>query len=253
MNYINLIILGAGGTGGHLFDRVARLAYGMNADPNRPDLHLTLIDGDDVEDKNLLRQNFILDDLGENKAEALAYRYKDQMDVSTKVITEFFTTPDEITALFDPEADFNVIVGAVDNHYARYLIEQSMAVNKDEFNAVWVDSGNGERFGQVIVSGSEKVLQLDKIRSFIPDAPSPKSPFELYPESFMDFSGTNGDVTQLSCELAAISAPQNIATNIIAGDVTFMILNKLFAGEILTCYEYKFDTQDLGVAGVLHP
>ena len=252
MNYINLIILGAGGTGGHLFDSVARLAYGMNADPERPDLHLTLIDGDEVEEKNLLRQNFILDDLGENKAEALAYRYKDQMDVSTKAITEFFTKPEEIVALFDKDANFNVIVGAVDNHYARYLIEQAMVAHKDEYNAVWVDSGNGERFGQVIISGSEKVLQLEKIRSFVPDAPSPKSPFELYPESFMDFSGTNGDVTQLSCELAAISAPQNIATNIIAAHVVFMVLNKLFAGEVINCYEYKFDTQDLGVTGRLH-
>ena len=224
----------------------------MNADPERPDLHLTLIDGDEVEEKNLLRQNFILDDLGENKAEALAYRYKDQMDVSTKAITEFFTKPEEIVALFDKDANFNVIVGAVDNHYARYLIEQAMVAHKDEYNAVWVDSGNGERFGQVIISGSEKVLQLEKIRSFVPDAPSPKSPFELYPESFMDFSGTNGDVTQLSCELAAISAPQNIATNIIAAHVVFMVLNKLFAGEVINCYEYKFDTQDLGVTGRLH-
>ena len=252
MNYINLIILGAGGTGGHLFDFVARLAYGMNADPTRPDLHLTLIDGDEVEEKNLLRQNFTLDDLGENKAEALAYRYKDQMDVSTNVITSFFTKPSEITDLFDKEADFNVIVGAVDNHYARYLIEQSMVETKDEYNAVWVDSGNGDRFGQVIVSGSEAVLQVDKIREFVPDAPAPKSPFELYPESFMDFSGTNGDVTQLSCELSAISAPQNIATNIIAASTVFMILNKLFAGEILTTYEYKFGTQDLGIVGVNH-
>lgn len=247
MNYINLIIIGAGGTGGHLFDSVARLAYGMNADPERPDLHLTLVDGDEVEEKNLLRQNFVLDDLGENKAEALAYRYKDQMDISTNVITEFFTSPDQITALFDMNADFNVIVGAVDNHYARYLIEQSMIQNKDSANVVWVDSGNGDRFGQVIVSGSENVLQVEKIKELIPSHESPKSPFEKYPDEFMDFSGSNGDVTQLSCELSAISAPQNIATNIVAATTVFMILNKLFAGELLTCYEYKFETNVLGI------
>lgn len=247
MTHIHTIIIGAGGTGGHLFDRIARLAYGMNIDVEKPDMTLTLVDGDRVEENNLLRQNFTLDDLGENKATALANRYYDQMGIATKVSTDYLTTPLDVINLLDSEASMNIIVGAVDNHTARYQIEQAMVDVADAYNAVWLDSGNMDRFGQVIVSGSYKALRIAELQAFDSNFQVPQSPFEKYPDSFMDFSGLNGDVTQLSCELSAISSPQNIATNIIAADTVFMLINKLINNEFITNFEYKFDTNDLGV------
>lgn len=247
MSHIKIIVIGAGGTGGHLYDRLARLAYGHSVDPNKTDLNLTLVDGDIVEESNLLRQNFTFDDLGLNKAKALTDRYLFQMNVEGESIETFFTSPDQITSLFDASADLNIIVGAVDNNTARFLIDQAMSTTAEAYNVIWLDSGNLERLGQVIVSGSLKALRLPEIQAFDPNTKLPKSPFEKYPDSFMNFSGLNGDVTQLSCELAAVSAPQNIATNIIAADTVFLLINKIISGEILTEYEYKFDTSAIGV------
>lgn len=245
--YINTIVIGAGGTGGHLFDRLVRLAYGMNNDQDKPDMQLTLVDGDIVESSNLLRQNFTLDDLGLNKASALASRYFEQMDVVTSVVTDYLTTPLDVVNLFKDDAAINIIIGAVDNHTARYQIEQAMLDVADTYKAVWIDSGNSDRSGQVIVSGSQEALRIPELLQYDSNLQLPQSPFEKYPESFMDFSGLNGDVTQLSCELAAISEPQNIATNIIAADTVFMLVNKLINNEFITKFEYKFDTNDLGV------
>lgn len=246
--HINLIIVGAGGTGGHLYDRVTRLAFGMNSDPERPNLNLVLIDGDDVESANLIRQNFTEDDIGINKATALNLRYEEQLGIEAKVSQDYLQSPQDVISHFDSSAQMNILIGAVDNHSTRYLFEQAMQVSKDDYNAVWIDSGNNERDGQAIVSGSKKVLQFDKVLEFVPNHEEPLSPFEKYPETFMDFSGLNANPLALSCELAAIHSPQNIAANIIAADLLFMLINKLVGGEILNDYEYRFDTKIIGIS-----
>ena len=60
------VMLGAGGTGGHIAPHLYRLLYALD----RP-VRFIICDGDVVEEKNLVRQNFIPADLGENKARVL--------------------------------------------------------------------------------------------------------------------------------------------------------------------------------------
>ena len=67
---VKIVMLGAGGTGGHIAPHLYRLLYALN----RP-VRFIICDGDIVEQKNLVRQNFIPADLGENKARVLAERY----------------------------------------------------------------------------------------------------------------------------------------------------------------------------------
>lgn len=83
LNYIDykiqkdfeFIIVGAGGTGGWFIPKLIKI---LN-DSIRKDLltkaTVTIIDGDEVEEKNLIRQNFINRDIGKNKADVLASRY----------------------------------------------------------------------------------------------------------------------------------------------------------------------------------
>ena len=67
---VKIVQLGAGGTGGHIAPHLYRLLYSLN----RP-VRYIICDGDVVEEKNLVRQNFTPADLGENKAQVLAERY----------------------------------------------------------------------------------------------------------------------------------------------------------------------------------
>lgn len=59
-----LYIVGAGGVGGYLTPVLSKL-----------NKHVTIIDGDKIEEKNLLRQNFQSDGIGIHKAEYLAKKY----------------------------------------------------------------------------------------------------------------------------------------------------------------------------------
>ena len=66
---VKIVMLGAGGTGGHIAPHIYRLLYALDR-PSR----FIICDGDKVELKNLVRQNFSPADLGENKAKILAER-----------------------------------------------------------------------------------------------------------------------------------------------------------------------------------
>ena len=55
---VKIIMLGAGGTGGHIAPHLYRLLHTLERD-----VRIIIADGDIVEQKNLVRQNFISADL----------------------------------------------------------------------------------------------------------------------------------------------------------------------------------------------
>ena len=69
MRPVKVVMLGAGGTGGHIAPHLYRLLDALD----RP-VRFIICVGDVVEAKNLVRQNFIPAALGENKATVLADR-----------------------------------------------------------------------------------------------------------------------------------------------------------------------------------
>ena len=78
---VKVVMLGAGGTGGHIAPHLYRLLYALD----RP-VRFIICDGDVVENKNLVRQNFIPADLGENKAKVLAERYSTVFGMETEYV-----------------------------------------------------------------------------------------------------------------------------------------------------------------------
>ena len=81
---VKIVMLGAGGTGGHIAPHLYRLLYALD----RP-VRFIICDGDIVEEKNLVRQNFTPADLGENKAKVLAERYSSVFGMETEYVPEF--------------------------------------------------------------------------------------------------------------------------------------------------------------------
>lgn len=65
-----LIVVGCGGTGSALLYFLSRFLLNLDKD-----VLVTLVDGDTVEQKNVIRQSFVPRDIGENKAKVLSNRY----------------------------------------------------------------------------------------------------------------------------------------------------------------------------------
>lgn len=130
-------VVGCGGTGSFVADGLARLLP--------PNKHLTLIDMDTVEDRNLTRQCFTAADIGQLKSEALAKR-----------LAERYRRPIKYSAMPVGSAELppGLIVGCLDNGPARQAIADSI---KD--GQWWIDAGNGRSYGQVLI-GNSKIEKL---------------------------------------------------------------------------------------------
>ena len=151
---VKIVQLGAGGTGGHIAPHLYRLLYALG----RPARYI-ICDGDKVEEKNLLRQNFSPADLGENKARVLAERYSTVFGLEAEYVPAFIEKLETLMELIQSnewELDENpykktkemvILLGAVDNNKSRQLCHQAFYQSKD---LVYIDSGNGEFSGQVV-------------------------------------------------------------------------------------------------------
>jgi len=237
---VKIVMLGAGGTGGHIAPHLYRLLYALN----RP-VRFIICDGDVVEQKNLVRQNFIPADLGDNKARVLAERYSTVFGMETEYLPSFIETEDVLTGLLTPKfwyvnsghthyhtkciREQVILIGAVDNNKSRQLCHRVFHQMKE---LIYIDSGNGEYTGQV-VCGIRRGG-----RTYYPPIGT------VYPDVLED---TDKFPTQLSCAEASVSAPQSMAANITAAmAVVDMVYNILALGDS-TVRKVTFSTRSVNV------
>ena len=150
---VKIVMLGAGGTGGHIAPLLYRLLYTLDR-PSR----FVICDGDIVEEKNLIRQNFSPADLGENKAKVLAERYASVFGMEAAYVPSFVEDLDTLMKLITPRGweleehscrrtmEMVLLLGAVDNNRSRQLCHEAFYQSD---NLIYIDSGNGEFSGQV--------------------------------------------------------------------------------------------------------
>ena len=202
---VKIVMLGAGGTGGHIAPHLYRLLYSLK----RP-VRFIICDGDVVEEKNLVRQNFIPADLGENKAKVLAERYSSVFGLETEYVPSFVETEPALIDLLSPQYLWSdtypdcplleqvVLLGAVDNNKSRQLCNRIFYRAKE---LIYIDSGNGEHTGQVVCGVRRGG------RTYYPPIGA------VFPDVLEE---TDKFPTELSCAEASVSAPQSIAANITA-------------------------------------
>lgn len=219
---VKIVMLGAGGTGGHIAPHLYRLLYALD----RP-VRFIICDGDIVEKENLVRQNFIPADLGENKAQVLAERYSTVFGMETEYVPSYIEAEEQLKPLIAPKVFYSsgyprkvvdkeqvILIGAVDNNRSRQLCHKVFYESEE---LVYIDSGNSEHTGQVVCgirSGGRTLY---------------KPVGKLYPEILSD---ADKFPTELSCAEASVSAPQAMTANITAATaVVDMIYNILCLGE----------------------
>lgn len=148
MKFEHVFLVGTGGIGTNLVEPLVRmLAYHENGTKN-----ITLVDGDEYEEKNQIRQLFDARFVGVNKAKATAQRVAEAL-IPVQHHEEYINKDKFIDlahkTLNNTKAPFMVIT-AVDNHATRKAIIE--ALDEAEFpNFVFLSGGNGYSNGQGLV------------------------------------------------------------------------------------------------------
>ncbi len=163
-NTLHMALIGCGGTGSWLAPSVARLAAVLREAGKT--VHVTFVDGDRVEPKNIPRQQFCEAELGSNKAQALALRYGTAWGIDIGAVPEMFSSVKAVKYLPAPWHDrLLVIIGCVDNAAARSEISMLQSLynstkqiaGSDAGRAPgtwWLDCGNADDSGQVLIGTS---------------------------------------------------------------------------------------------------
>ncbi|WP_029423404.1 ThiF family adenylyltransferase [Alicyclobacillus macrosporangiidus] len=224
-----LILVGVGGTGGYVLQQAARLLYSLK-EQGRKVPGVLLIDGDVVEEKNLLRQYFLPQDIGRKKASVLAERYSRAYGLDIAAYPEYLTRETNLQRI--GVTDGTIVVGAVDNGSTRRILhEQLHCLN----HVVYIDSGNS---AVTVPDDPEHVdrYQLAKIKDSgwegqvvvgvrIRGEDVLPFPGEVFP----DLIEEDRLPTEVSCGEVVVSNPQRLMTNLMAATTVLMYLHTLLA------------------------
>ena len=217
---VKILIIGAGGTGGYVIPHLYRIAYASGRK-----CRVIIADGDLVEEKNLIRQNFAECDIGENKAEVMAARYSEVFGIETEYLPDFIESEEQLIELLKPEKSGDmyslpsipILIGAVDNNRSRVMCNNVFNKMRD---IIYIDSGNGEYTGQVICGAKRSGKVMSK-----PVA-------KIYPDML---ENAEKFPSELSCAERSVSAPQSIAANVFASTaVVSMLYHLLIEGDLKT-------------------
>ena len=138
MNRVTLLQIGVGGTGSYLVPPLSKFIKRIND----MIVEYTICDFDTVESKNVSRQNFFFDDVGKNKSEVLAKRFN--INYYNGKMRE------ELIEYFLNRKNMNIVIGCVDTVSSRIEIIEGIR-KLDHKNVYYVDAGNFDSRGQVIV------------------------------------------------------------------------------------------------------
>jgi len=250
----SVLLVGCGGNGGHLAPHLCRFINVINQTREENDkIRLFFADGDVVEQKNLLRQHFISQDITKNKASVLAERYSAAFGMQIGVVTKDLENIGDFGFFANSARDLNradLVIGCVDNVNSRKLINEwfTNSPNEDGFHwrsRFWIDAGNEERTGQVIcayspssraTNGSEQINVFGELTQTEGEFSLP-SVIEVYPELLSDEGVFN---SELSCAERAEAAPQNMQTNVTAATLIMNYAQKLILCEPLNSHGVEF-------------
>lgn len=222
---LNIHIVGAGGTGAYLVETLSRLLSGG-------DHEIHLHDGDQVELKNLKRQNFAESELDINKATALAERIAKDIPQAPKIIAhdKYITDKDEfmielITTL-DMDSESLIVVSALDNIASRKLINQTVMEDLRESGipVVMLDSGNDDQGGQVVLYANAPIRYKPVIGK--EDFGNLPTMLEVFPE-LANIDDENPGI-EMSCEDVVESYPQAMMANVRNSDILADVIYQLY-------------------------
>ena len=200
-----VVVVGAGGNGSIFMSHLCRIWQAWTKLGGAP-FAIQLWDDDTVSEANLARQCFCEADIGLPKAIVLAQRLRSFYGVPVEPRVSRISKGN--IQWFNPE-EGEVIVGCVDNLDARRAISSSRVNATKPAHRYWLDLGNGNDFGQVILGGHG-------LKDF----------FGIYPEQWAAKDPKDAP----SCSLAAALVKQDLFINstvaTLAGQLLWQLMRK---------------------------
>lgn len=210
-------VVGTGGTGGHLVPALSRLlAYHQSTQSST----LTVIDGDEFEEKNMTRQIVAPSQVGLNKARAMQDFCSYQGLTNVESREDFISTSTFIPLLRNARSP--MVVACVDNDATRLAIIKALEATCGDKDFFFISPGNSDGIedvkGQTVwwgrIDGTN--VGLNPVLAF----PNIEAPQDSIPHKG-------------SCALHAPSRPQLISANFMAASVTLMVIQNLLDGQIM--------------------
>lgn len=150
---ITVLVVGCGGTGSNILNNLAKLDYVLRK-LGYPGIFVVAVDGDCVSETNVGRQDFIPSDIGMPKAAVLITR------INRRFGLDWMAKCDSIENMNIKSA--NIVFTATDNIKSRRFVKDYIITNKTSSTPAvfyyWIDCGNGNDFGQIVLSNNTKEL-----------------------------------------------------------------------------------------------
>lgn len=137
---VTVSLVGAGGNGSHMAFGLAKLHLALVA-LGHPGLRVAIVDPDTVSTSNVIRQLFMPQEVGRNKAICLAQR------LNLLYALDFHAYPVTAASAHHVLRSTDLIIGAVDNAKARASIKRAYQRGP----SYWLDLGNRSSDGQFIL------------------------------------------------------------------------------------------------------
>jgi len=175
-----IVIVGTGGTGSYLSQGLAKLVVGY-----RLKIDVVLVDPDEIEEKNCSRQNFHAYEIGQSKAEALAFRLNQQYGLGFAAVVSNGETFLGYRNNGNRDGNHANAVGAKYLDLTRLIITcvDSVEARKPYRDCgPWLDLGNGLETGQAlygITFDKEKVCSELKLWDTTPQVTLLPNPYLL--------------------------------------------------------------------------
>lgn len=156
------IVVGAGGTGSYFIPNLYNYLNSAKYDSD-----VAIVDGDVVEEKNLLRQGFYAHDLDKHKSTAIYDRLieNEKEYVTLYNYPKFINNVDDVFNIVTELSENNVnkyseinLISCVDNNMARLRLTFAVYMLQDVYGITtrFLDSGNNEWNGQTLGINLEK-------------------------------------------------------------------------------------------------
>lgn len=245
-NPVTVNLIGAGGTGSQVLSALARINYSLVA-LRHPGISVKVFDGDIITTANLGRQLFAATELGMNKAVALINRINRFFGTNWKAIPSLYDTYSTIT-----DRTANITISCIDTAQGRFdiatLLSNSGETNYSNKPIYWMDFGNMQHTGQVILSTLQPVPQPAS-KKFQPVTSLP-----LITQEFEELLQQAEKDTTPSCSLAEALSRQDLFINSALAGLGASLLWNMFRegmlfnrGFFLNLKDFK--TQPLRIVG----
>lgn len=239
---IKTVIVGAGGTGSYF---VGDYVHYTKSD-KKNQYSIVVIDGDFVETKNLLRQRFILSDVGRLKVDCLVERYQPVMKANDILTSypHYIQTAQQVVSLVEDHEDYDEIhiISCVDNNMARLRLHMGASMLHDKWGirTMVIDGGNSLWTGQTIpyiLEANKPSMYKGLYANVTERKPWSEYRYQAYhPQDhvynviFVGNSEWQNSLQkgehELGCDEVVVSNPQNIGTNMMSSMSLLTLLDK---------------------------